>query len=260
MDQIVSDEIIIKREDLIDKYVGWTIPKTKNFLDLNLGKTIKITDKLIVISDDIAGIESMNEIKLFLSKHPDQIIYHMDEVVKGYNFVWNNYSTDYFKIVTRSDLTDKYVGHSKIKTHDLLVNNIGKTLLIVGKFVINERDGRGVEAMNEINDFLTKHPYEIVIKINGTKIEPPIKDDDDNHNVIKVRRHHLIDLYVGWSYAKTTNFLSSNLNKTIIIMDDLITCSDDPFGKEIEKSINDFLISNPGKIKIKYNNRPNNSM
>ena len=76
-------------------------------------------------------------------------------------------------------------------------------------------------------------------------------------NIIEVRRRDLIGQYIGYSYNNTTDFLLSNLNKTIIVIDNLVLGPYDSFGKEIEKAIKDFSISNPGKIK--YNNRPNNN-
>lgn len=253
--EIISDEIIIKREDLIEKHTGWTIPRTKKFLNENLGKTIKIIDKLIIDSNDLSGLESMNEIKLFLSKHPNQTIHYENNIIKGYNINWNNELTEYVKIVSRSDFMGLYVGDSKIKTNNLLNDNIGKTLLIVGKFIINKNDHYCIEAMNEIKDFLNKHPNEI-IKINGIKIENNITQNEDL-NIIKIRRHNLIGQYVGESYTNTINFLLSNLGKTIIIMDDLVTDYYDTMGKDIEKAIIDFLIQHPGKITIKYYYRPN---
>lgn len=259
-DETICNEIIIKREDLVDQYAGWTISKTNTFLKQNLGKTIKIIDKLN-LSNNIYDIEAMNEIRIFLSKHPDQIIYHINNKIKGYNIDWNNSLNDAFdiKIVTRSDFIGKYVGWTKIKTNTLLNDNIGGTLLITGKFLINKHDGYGIEAMNEIKDFLDQHHNEIIIKVNGIKIESSIIQKEDP-NIIKVRRHNLISNYVSHSYDKTTNFLLDNLGKTIIIIDDLVTNNYDSYGKEIEKSINDFLIQHPGKIHIKYYNRPNSCM
>jgi len=222
-----------------------------------LGKITKIIDELIINSNDLFGIESMNEIKVFLSKHPDQIIYHENKIIKGYNIDWNNILTEYIKIVTRSNFVAQYVGWSKIKTNDLLTNNIGKTLLVIGKFIINKHDNHCIEAMNEIEDFLEKHPNEIIIEINGVKIENRNVIQDEDSNIIKIKRHNLITQYVGHSYTNTANFLLSNLDKTIIIMDDLVTDYYDNFGKDIERAINNFLIQRPGKIKIKYYTRPN---
>jgi hypothetical protein len=251
MGQIVSNEIIIKREDLIGKYTGWTIPRTKKLLDENLGKTIKIIDNLIIDPNDLFGLESMNEIKLFLSKHPNQIIYHKNEIIKGYNIDWNK-----GYVVTRSDFVGRYTGSTKFKTNNLLNDNIGKTLLIVGKFIINKNDYYCIEAMNEIKDFLNKHPNEI-IKINGIKIENNNIIKDEDPNIIKIRRHNLIGQHLGQSYHNTINFLLSNLDKTIIIMDDLVTGYYDNMGKDIEKAIIDFLNQYPKQIKIKYYTRPN---
>ena len=76
-------------------------------------------------------------------------------------------------------------------------------------------------------------------------------------NIIEVRRRDLIEQYVGYSYNNITNFLLANLDKTIIVIDNLVIGPYDSFGEEIEKAIKDFSISNP--CKIKYNNRPNNN-
>ena len=251
-----SNEISVKREDLTyPLYAGMSMSKTNKFLTTNLGKIIKITDKLITNSNDIQGMESMNEIRLFINKHPNQIICYMDNVIiKGYDYVWDNLG-EHIKMFTRSDFVDEYSGWTKFKTNLLLTNNLNNTLLIVGKFIINKNDYYGIEAMNEIKDFLRKHPDEIIIKINGIKIETPAKEDN-NHNIIKIRRHNLLDKYTGYSYDKTTNFLFNNLNKTIIIMDDLIISPYDNFGIEIDKSIRDFLILHDDRIKIKYYNKP----
>ena len=79
MDNIPSDDQIIKivtRADFVDKYVGWTSPKTNKLLEENLGKVLFVDEAYSLINGahDEFGMEALTALNLFLSQRPKEII------------------------------------------------------------------------------------------------------------------------------------------------------------------------------------------
>jgi hypothetical protein len=76
---IPRDEDIIKvvtRADFVDRYVGWTSPKTNKLLEENLGKVLFVDEAYSLINGphDEFGMEALTALNLFLSQHPKEII------------------------------------------------------------------------------------------------------------------------------------------------------------------------------------------
>jgi DNA polymerase III delta prime subunit len=76
---------------------------------------------------------------------------------------------DIFKVVTRTDFIDRYVGHSDKKTKALLMDNLGKVLFIDEAYSIakSTNDTFGMEALDTLNLFLSQHPDEIIVIMAG---------------------------------------------------------------------------------------------
>lgn len=75
------------------------------------------------------------------------------------------------KIVSRPDFVAEYLGQTAIKTLDLLKSNIGKVLFIDEAYSLinSERDSYGMEALTVLNQFMSEHPYDIVVILAGYK-------------------------------------------------------------------------------------------
>lgn len=76
---IPSDDEIIKvvtRADFVDRYVGWTSPKTIKLLEENLGKVLFVDEAYSLINGphDEFGMEALTALNLFLSQRPKEII------------------------------------------------------------------------------------------------------------------------------------------------------------------------------------------
>ena len=73
-----DDEIIkvVTRADFVDRYVGWTSPKTNKLLEENLGKVLFVDEAYSLINGphDEFGMEALTALNLFLSQHPKEII------------------------------------------------------------------------------------------------------------------------------------------------------------------------------------------
>jgi len=73
-----EDEIIkvVSRVDFIDKYVGWTSPKTIKLLEENLGKVLFVDEAYSLLNGphDEFGMEALTALNLFMSQHPNEII------------------------------------------------------------------------------------------------------------------------------------------------------------------------------------------
>lgn len=67
---------IAKRDDFVDRYVGWSAPKTTKFLNANLGKVVFVDEAYSFINGphDEFGMESLTTINLFMSQHSKEII------------------------------------------------------------------------------------------------------------------------------------------------------------------------------------------
>jgi hypothetical protein len=74
-------------------------------------------------------------------------------------------------IVSRQDFVSQWVGHSAIKTMELLKQNIGRVLFIDEAYsLINgDRDSYGMEALTVLNQFMSEHSHEICIIFAGYK-------------------------------------------------------------------------------------------
>lgn len=72
-DQIIK---VVTRADFIDKYVGWTSPKTNKLLEENLGKVLFVDEAYSLINGphDEFGMEALTTLNLFLSQHSKEII------------------------------------------------------------------------------------------------------------------------------------------------------------------------------------------
>ena len=83
----------------------------------------------------------------------------------------NKSDTSMYKIVSREDFVDRYVGHTDKKTNALLNSNIGKVLIIDEAYslVNDERDCFGAEALTALNRFLSENPGKIFIIMAGYK-------------------------------------------------------------------------------------------
>lgn len=76
--EMKEEEIIriVSRSNLVAGYVGQTAPKTRKVLEECLGKVLFVDESysLCQSPEDSFGAECVNEINLFLSQHPDEII------------------------------------------------------------------------------------------------------------------------------------------------------------------------------------------
>jgi len=79
LSHIPSDDDIIKvvsRADFVDRYVGWTSPKTLKLLEENLGKVLFVDEAYSLINGphDEFGMEALTTLNLFLSQRSKEII------------------------------------------------------------------------------------------------------------------------------------------------------------------------------------------
>ena len=79
MHYVPKDSDIIKvvtRADFVDRYVGWTSPKTVKLLEENLGKVLFVDEAYSLINGphDEFGMEALTALNLFLSQRPKEII------------------------------------------------------------------------------------------------------------------------------------------------------------------------------------------
>ena len=74
-------------------------------------------------------------------------------------------------VVSRKDFVAEYVGQTAIKTRKLLDNHRGKVLFIDEAYsLLNDmKDPFGLEALTELNQFMSEHPNEIIIVFAGYK-------------------------------------------------------------------------------------------
>lgn len=75
----LSDDQVIKvvtRADFVDRYVGWTSPKTNKLLEENLGKVVFVDEAYSLLNGphDEFGMEALTALNLFLSQHSKEII------------------------------------------------------------------------------------------------------------------------------------------------------------------------------------------
>lgn len=72
-------------------------------------------------------------------------------------------------IVSRVDLVAEYVGHSAIKTENLLKKNLGKVVFIDEAYSLihGDRDSFGMEVLTVLNRFMSEHAHEIIIILAG---------------------------------------------------------------------------------------------
>ena len=74
-------------------------------------------------------------------------------------------------ITSRSDYVAEYVGHSAIKTENLLKKNLGKVVFIDEAYSLwhDSKDSFGMEALTTLNRFMSEHAHEIIIIFAGYK-------------------------------------------------------------------------------------------
>jgi len=76
-----------------------------------------------------------------------------------------------FRIARRDDLIGKYLGHTAIKTRQLLESCIGGVLLIDEAYSLGpgqqDRDSFSKEAIDTINEFLSEHKHDFCCIIAG---------------------------------------------------------------------------------------------
>lgn len=79
--------------------------------------------------------------------------------------------TNVITIVSRKDFVAEYVGHTAIKTRNLLEANVGKVLFVDEAYslVQGEKDSFGLEALSEINRFMSERPRDIIVLFAGYK-------------------------------------------------------------------------------------------
>lgn len=67
---------VVTRADFVDRYVGWTSPKTNKLLEENLGKVLFVDEAYSLINGphDEFGMEALTALNLFLSQRPKEII------------------------------------------------------------------------------------------------------------------------------------------------------------------------------------------
>lgn len=67
---------VVTRADFVDRYVGWTSPKTIKLLEENLGKVLFVDEAYSLINGphDEFGMEALTSLNLFLSQRPKEII------------------------------------------------------------------------------------------------------------------------------------------------------------------------------------------
>lgn len=74
----VKDDIfkVVSRSDFVGKYVGHTAPITRKLLESSLGKALFIDEAYTLVNDDkdSFGKEALDQINLFLSQHPNDIV------------------------------------------------------------------------------------------------------------------------------------------------------------------------------------------
>lgn len=76
-----------------------------------------------------------------------------------------------FKVATRADFVGQYVGQTAPRTIALLNSCIGGVLFIDEAYCLinGDRDTFGMEALTELNRFMSEHPNEIIIIFAGYK-------------------------------------------------------------------------------------------
>ena len=90
-EHIPDDDIIriVSRSDLVGSFCGSTALKTRKLLEENLGKVLFIDEaySLYQSREDSFGAECLNELNLFMSMHPDEIIIifagYLDKIEEG---------------------------------------------------------------------------------------------------------------------------------------------------------------------------------
>jgi SpoVK/Ycf46/Vps4 family AAA+-type ATPase len=67
---------VVSRSDFVGKYIGHTAPITRKLLESSLGKALFIDEAYTLVNDDrdSFGKEALDQINLFLSQHPNDIV------------------------------------------------------------------------------------------------------------------------------------------------------------------------------------------
>jgi hypothetical protein len=73
------------------------------------------------------------------------------------------------RIVTRADLVGEFVGHTAPKCLKVLNECLGGVLIIDEAYSLyhGDKDSFGFEAITIINEFVSKHPNEIILILIG---------------------------------------------------------------------------------------------
>lgn len=74
-------------------------------------------------------------------------------------------------ITRRSDFVGSYQGESERKTRQILTNSLGKVLFVDEAYglILEDRDMYGSAVLNEINQFMSEHPRELIVVFAGYK-------------------------------------------------------------------------------------------
>lgn len=68
---------LVTQDDIIGSYVGWTGPKTKNFLEKNQGKTLLINKTLFSSASDSFGNEALHTIDVYIHENDNNKIFYI---------------------------------------------------------------------------------------------------------------------------------------------------------------------------------------
>ena len=107
---------------------------------------------------------------------------YIDNIIANLNRVINDLQADVipqetpkeevpFVIASRPDFVAKYLGQSGHQTRSFLEANRGKVVFIDEAYALvnSDRDAFGMEALTELNKFMSEHPDEIIIQFAGYK-------------------------------------------------------------------------------------------
>jgi len=125
------------------------------------------------------------------------------------------------QIVTRSDLVDKYVGHSDKKTLAVLNKSLGGVLFIdeAYQLMTGDRDQFGQEALDAINQFMSEHPGEITIIFAGY--------EDKMHDMFRAQPGLKRRIKHSFKFLGYTGSELAEIFKYKVVKNGYILCPDD---------------------------------
>jgi SpoVK/Ycf46/Vps4 family AAA+-type ATPase len=142
-------------------------PESENNLLLEKFQVIK--DKVDVIKELLPNNVLHMKEKGNLQEEP--ILWRLDKIIDICNQSEKELqkipceNTPKFITTTREDFIGKYVGYTQIMTKKILQKAIGGVLFVdeAHRLMSSDNDEFGVECLSTINNFLIKHPGEIII-------------------------------------------------------------------------------------------------